>query len=46
MKHDPLIPRILTDISDISILSGNASLGHFSVKFIVNMGCIGENQGL
>ena len=46
MKHEPLIPRILTDVADISSLSGHASLVHFAVKFIVTMGCMVENKGL
>ena len=45
-KHDPLIPKILTDVSDISSMSGNDSFRHFCVKFIVTMGCMVDNQGL
>ena len=45
-KHGPLIPRILSDVSDMSRLSGHASIRHFAVKFIVTMGFMGANQGL
>ena len=45
-EHNPLIPRILTGVADISRLYGHTSLRNVSVNLIVTMGCMGANKGL